>query len=90
MRLTSTPELPTEAEAAVALQERLRELVETAGADSPRFGTVAGLDSAYDDRGNVVAAVVVLDATTLRPVDTATARGKVSFPYVPGLLAFRE
>ncbi|WUD59367.1 endonuclease V [Nocardia sp. NBC_00511] len=56
----------------------------------PRFRTIAGLDSAYDDDGNVVAAVVVLDAETLETVETVTARGTTDFPYVPGLLAFRE
>ncbi len=57
---------------------------------APRFETVAGLDSAYDEQGNVVAVVVVLDAATLEPVDRATARGTTQFPYIPGLLAFRE
>ncbi len=90
MRLTTTPELPTDPDAAVALQDRLRGSVVTTVAKTFRVRTVAGLDSAYDDRGNVVAAVVVLDATTLQPIDTATARGTVTFPYVPGLLAFRE
>jgi len=83
-------ELPTDPEAAAALQERLRALVEPVNAAVPQFRTVAGLDSAYDDSGNVVAAVVVLDAATLTPVDTATARGTADFPYIPGLLAFRE
>src|SRR5262249_44250751 len=48
-------------------------------------------DVAYDDeRGVVAAAAVVLDAATLAVVAEATAVGEVSFPYVPGLLAFRE
>jgi len=38
----------------------------------------------------VAAAAVVLDAATLAVVAEATAVGEVSFPYVPGLLAFRE
>jgi deoxyribonuclease V len=46
---------------------------------------------AYDDeRDVVVAAAVVLDAATLDVVAEATAVGQVPFPYVPGLLAFRE
>lgn len=46
---------------------------------------------AYDDeRDLVAAAAVVLDARTLDVVEEATAVGCVSFPYVPGLLAFRE
>ncbi|MFD7964871.1 endonuclease V [Streptomyces zaomyceticus] len=54
-------------------------------------GRVTGLDVAYDDeRDLVAAAAVVLDARTLEVVEQATAVGRVSFPYVPGLLAFRE
>ncbi|MFJ1456979.1 endonuclease V [Nocardia sp. N2S4-5] len=82
--------LPTTPEAAVEMQERLRTSVDTTDPRPPNFRTVAELDSAYDDAGHVVAAVVVLDADTLEPVDTATARGTITFPYVPGLLAFRE
>lgn len=54
-------------------------------------GHVTGLDVAYDDeRDLVAAAAVVLDTRTLDVVEEATAVGRVSFPYVPGLLAFRE
>lgn len=74
----------------MALQDRLRPQVITDNPTPPNFRTIAGLDSAYDDDGNVAAVVVVLDATTLETIDTATARGTTDFPYVPGLLAFRE
>ncbi|WP_280383599.1 endonuclease V [Nocardia wallacei] len=90
MRLSMAAELPTDPGTAIALQDRLRELVDPTDPRPPDFRTVAGLDSAYDEGGNVVAAVVVLDAATLEPLDTATARGTTSFPYIPGLLAFRE
>lgn len=57
----------------------------------PGTGRVTGVDVAYDDERDVVAAAaVVLDAATLDVVAEATAVGQVSFPYVPGLLAFRE
>lgn len=50
---------------------------------------VAGIDVSV--RGDVSrAAVVVLDFQSLNPVDYATATRPVTFPYVPGLLAFRE
>ncbi len=83
-------ELPDDPEAAVALQDRLRGQVDPTDPAPPRFETVAGLDSAYDEQGNVVAVVVVLDTATLEPIDRATAHGTTQFPYIPGLLAFRE
>ncbi|WP_412544337.1 endonuclease V [Longispora sp. K20-0274] len=56
-----------------------------------RARTVAGLDVAYADGSDrVAAAVVVLDAGNLLPVQQATATGVATFPYVPGLFAFRE
>ena len=36
------------------------------------------------------AAIAVLDYRTMELVDQATAEIPVSFPYVPGLLSFRE
>jgi len=58
----------------------------------PRLGPVrraAGVDvSIRDDVGR--AAVVVLDFEGLAPVDHATATRRITFPYVPGLLSFRE
>lgn len=51
--------------------------------------TVAGVDvSVRGDR--VRAALVVLRLADLEPVDQATWEGPVAFPYVPGLLSFRE
>ena len=80
---------PTTAAEAEAEQDRLRALVDLTDAGEPR--TVAGLDVAYADGDeSLVAAVVVLDAGTLAPVDEAVVVGRPAFPYVPGLFAFRE
>ncbi|GAA1916728.1 endonuclease V [Streptomyces sodiiphilus] len=84
---------PTTEEEALALQRKLRRyvLLEDSGPEPGTASTVAGVDVAYDDeRDAVAAAAVVLDARTLDVVDEATAVGRVAFPYVPGLLAFRE
>ncbi|MGK8525460.1 endonuclease V [Nocardia asteroides] len=81
---------PTTAESAMAMQDDLRPLVSPVTPPGTRFRTVAGLDSAYDDTGTVAAAAVVLTADTLRPIASAVAHGVAAFPYVPGLLAFRE
>ncbi|WP_432188589.1 endonuclease V [Streptomyces sp. Tue6028] len=83
---------PATEEQARAVQDELRERVvlDEAG-PPPGTGRVTGVDVAYDDeRDLVVAAAVVLDAAGLDVVAEATAVGQVSFPYVPGLLAFRE
>jgi deoxyribonuclease V len=51
--------------------------------------TVAGVDVSFRS-GVARAAVVVLGFPDLQPVDTALAEIPASFPYVPGLLTFRE
>ncbi|BCJ34547.1 endonuclease V [Actinocatenispora thailandica] len=86
------PELdwPATAAQARAEQDRLRPLVRTTGSLPEPLRTVAGLDVAYGDDDRLAAAVVVLDANTLAPVDRATSVGVAAFPYVPGLFAFRE
>lgn len=83
---------PADEPAARNLQRELRaRLVLDEAGPLPGTGHVTGLDVAYDDgRDLVAAAAVVLDAATLEVVEEATAVGRVSFPYVPGLLAFRE
>lgn len=75
---------------AEAEQERLAGRVDVTAPLAP-FRYVAGLDVAYAiDSSRVAGAVVVLDADTLQVEDMATAVMEVEFPYVSGLLAFRE
>ncbi|MFE6359269.1 endonuclease V [Streptomyces sp. NPDC057806] len=83
---------PATEEEARAVQDELRaRVVLDEPGPPPGAGHVTGVDVAYDDeRDVVVAAAVVLDAATLEVVAEATAVGRISFPYVPGLLAFRE
>ncbi|MFE9679860.1 endonuclease V [Streptomyces sp. NPDC006285] len=83
---------PATEERARAVQDELRgRVVLDEPGPPPGTGRVTGVDVAYDDaRDVVVAAAVVLDAATLGVVAEATAVGRVPFPYVPGLLAFRE
>ncbi len=54
---------------------------------------VAGIDNSYAGRGRDTlahAAVVVLTFPDLEVVETAVASVPIAFPYVPGLLSFRE
>ncbi|TDB75821.1 endonuclease V [Micromonospora sp. KC723] len=82
---------PRTAAEAVAVQERLRPLVDLVGSGPRRPATVAGLDVAYAERGDLLAAAVtVLDPVTLAVVDRAVHVGEPAFGYVPGLFAFRE
>jgi len=75
---------------AVRLQQTWRERVET----QDRFGPlqyVAGADLAFDPEINLAfAGVIVYRFPQLHEVERRMARRKLDFPYVPGLLSFRE
>jgi len=74
-----------------ALQEALRERVVLK--PPPHFAPkqIAGLDISTN-RGSdrAYAGIVVLDAETLETVAEASAVVELHFPYIPGLLSFRE
>lgn len=76
--------------AAVQLQRELSARISR----EDRFGpvqTVGGIDVAYGKRRGVAhAAAVVLRLLDFAIVDQATAEVAVDFPYIPGLLSFRE
>ena len=76
---------------AVRIQSALRGEVRARDdrAGPPR--TVAAVDVSYDRRSPwLFAGVVVLRLPGLEVVEQAGARARAGFPYVPGLLSFRE
>jgi deoxyribonuclease V len=82
--------LPRDEAEAVAMQTELAGCVVVADGDRP-IDTVAGLDIAYGkDSDAAVATAVVLRRSDLAVLDQTVVRGTSDFPYVPGLLAFRE
>jgi len=77
-------------EEAVRLQQRLAAKVELKPLPT-KIRLVAGADMALSkEEGLFFAAVVVLRYPELEPVEERAARAEARFPYVPGLLSFRE
>lgn len=75
---------------AIALQQRLRSRVVTQDRLRP-VRHVAGTDVGFERDGRITrAAVAVLSFPELKLVDYAVVRAPTRFPYVPGLLSFRE
>ena len=72
------------------IQEKLRPLVVTAN-QLGNIDRVAGVDVGFEQQGKITrAAVAVLSFPELQPVTQAIARLPTQFPYIPGLLSFRE
>lgn len=80
---------PRTAKAAIALQRRLASrVVARSIPDVPRF--IGGVDCAFEGKSTIVAAAVTWDAVEDRLVESRIVRRPLRFPYVPGLLSFRE
>jgi deoxyribonuclease V len=75
---------------AIAIQNRLRTFLSLRW-ENPSITCVAGIDCSYAKRGGEGYAVVaVMSWPGLEEMEMASAKGTVSFPYIPGLLTFRE
>ncbi len=75
---------------ALEIQQRLAAQVsKRSEVTTPRF--IAGVDISVGRRkGMATGAVVVLQYPELRVVEIKVAQGRLDFPYIPGLLSFRE
>lgn len=74
---------------AVAIQKRLRaELAQGEPITLDQIHTVAGVDASYREIGR--AAIAVFSFPDLALIEEVTAMREAPFPYIPGLLAFRE
>jgi deoxyribonuclease V len=78
---------PTEA---VELQKKLRDQVRVEPLNRD-VQTVAGCDISFNKFSEIVyAGIVVLRLSDLEIIDRATAITRITFPYISGLLSFRE
>ena len=77
------------AQEAVRLQKKLAPLVTEDSELPPRINNLLGCDATYI-HGKTLAAASLVEYETLQPLRTSIVHERTRFPYVPGLLAFRE
>jgi len=73
----------------IEIQNRLRALVRRAW-DGRAVSRVAGADVHFPSKGTARAIIVILTYPGLAFVEASQHEGPCLFPYVPGLLSFRE
>ncbi|MGQ9509170.1 MAG: deoxyribonuclease V [Thermodesulfobacteriota bacterium] len=75
---------------AIQIQSQLREKL-LLKKDFKKVEKIGGADVSYSKGGELLyGAIVVFSYPEMDPIDSATAEGRISFPYIPGLLSFRE
>lgn len=83
-------EIPANVAEARAMQEKLRAKLKIAN-DFKTINYIAGVDVGYDvAKGLARSSIVVMSFPDLKPVEQLQTSVPVDFPYIPGLLAFRE
>ena len=73
---------------AIQIQEELKKRI-ILDSKLKSIAIVAGVDVGFSDKFTK-AAVCLFGYENLRLIETAIAQQKINFPYVPGLLTFRE
>jgi deoxyribonuclease V len=71
------------------IQEALRAQIRVQPMAEGQITRVGGMDASFGPE-SICAAAVVLDYATQELIEQATAQLPLSFPYIPGLLSFRE
>ena len=82
------PRNPTPREA-IAVQNKLASLVSQESDLPEQIRHIAGTDVAYENE-KASGAAVLIAYDTLEQIETATVKARTTFPYIPGLLSFRE
>lgn len=78
------------AQEAEALQLELRETLDLVPYEG-NPSVAAGADCAYDEeKKRVIAGVVLVEVPSLKVIERVSAEAPLEFPYIPGLLSFRE
>ncbi len=77
-------------EQAIRIQETLRNKI-ILKKDFTEVRAIAGGDVAYSKDGKrLFGAIAVLSFPKMETIDVSLAEGRITFPYIPGLLCFRE
>lgn len=72
-------------------QTQLRHQVQCSDQLKQPIQTVAGIDVGFEQQGTIArAAIAVLQFPQLNLIEQTIARQPTQFPYIPGLLSFRE
>jgi deoxyribonuclease V len=74
---------------AMRLQRELHAHIRVQPLPDEDVHTIAGLDAGFSKK-TIFATAVVLDYRTLEQVEQASVETPLGFPYIPGLLSFRE
>lgn len=76
---------------AVGIQRELQGKILLEDSGTPQIRTIAGADISYSKKDSLFyASVLVLDASTMELIEESSWTARVTFPYIPGLLSFRE
>jgi deoxyribonuclease V len=90
VRIANLHAWPRSTRAAIGLQKKLASQVRLCPV-SDRVRHLGGADATFSPDGRrVIAGVVVWDLQTGELLESRTATRECTFPYVPGLLSFRE